>query len=96
MRQTFIVSYDISCPKRLRRVYRLMRGWGDHIQLSVFRCEMNARELVELRSRLVEVIHHGEDQVLFVDVGPVEGRGGTSIRAIGKVYTPPERRAVVV
>jgi CRISPR-associated protein Cas2 len=96
MRQTFIVSYDISCPKRLRRVYRLMRGWGDHIQLSVFRCEMNARELVELRSRLAKIINSVEDQVLFVDVGPVEGRGSTSIRAIGKTYTPPERTAIVV
>lgn len=96
MRQTFIVSYDISCPKRLRRVYRLMRGWGDHIQLSVFRCEMNPRELVQLRSRLSALINTVEDQVLFVDVGPVEGRGSSSIRAIGKIYMPPERRAIVV
>jgi CRISPR-associated protein Cas2 len=96
MRQTFVVSYDISCPKRLRRVYRLMRGWGDHIQLSVFRCEMNARELVELRSRLSALINHAEDQVLFIDVGPVEGRGSTSIRAIGRIYVPPERQAVIV
>ena len=96
MRQTFVVSYDIADPKRLRKVYRLMRGWGDHIQLSVFRCELNPRELVELRARLALLINHGVDQVLLVDVGPVEGRGGTSIRAIGKVYTSPERRAIVV
>lgn len=96
MRQTYVISYDISCPKRLRRVYRLMRGWGDHIQLSVFRCELNARELVELRAQLSIEIDHEEDQVLFVDVGPVEGRGTTSIRAIGKVYTPPERCAIVI
>lgn len=96
MRQTFIISYDVSCDKRLRRVYRLMRGWGDHIQYSVFRCELNARELVELRSQLAFLINHQEDQVLFVDVGPVDGRGSTSIRAIGKVYSPPERRAIVV
>lgn len=96
MRQTFVVSYDIACPKRLRKVYRLMRGWGDHIQLSVFRCELNARELVDLRSRLAFVINQAEDQVLFVDVGPVEGRGSISIRAIGKVYSAPERRAIVV
>ena len=96
MRQTFVVSYDIADPKRLRKVYRLMRGWGDHIQLSVFRCELNARELVDLRSRLSVVINHVDDQVLFVDVGPVEGRGATSIRAIGKLYTSPERRAIVV
>ena len=96
MRQTFIISYDVGCPKRLRLVYRLMRGWGDHLQLSVFRCELNPRELVELRRDLVGIIHHGEDQVLFVDVGPVEGRGSTSIRAIGKAYTAPERSAIVV
>ena len=96
MRHTFVVSYDISCPKRLRRVYRLMRGWGDHIQLSVFRCELNPRELVELRKRLNDIINNAEDQVLFVDVGPVEGRGSTSIRAIGKLYVPPERCAIVV
>lgn len=96
MRQTFVVSYDISCPRRLRRVYRLMRGWGEHIQLSVFRCELNPRELVELRGRLSKIINNVEDQVLFVDVGPVEGRGSTSIRAIGKTYTPPERTAIVV
>lgn len=96
MRQTFVVSYDVSDPKRLRRVYRLMRGWGDHIQFSVFRCELNARELVELRGQLSFVINHHEDQVLFIDVGPVDGRGGTSIRAIGKVYAPPIRTAIVV
>ena len=96
MRQTFVVSYDIADPKRLRQVYRLMRGWGEHIQLSVFRCELNPRELVELRARLALVINHAFDQILLVDVGPVEGRGGTSIRAIGKVYTSPERRAIVV
>jgi len=96
VRHSFVISYDIACPKRLRRVYRLMRGWGDHIQLSVFRCELNPREIVELRSHLAQIIDHVGDQVLFVDVGPVEGRGSSSIRAIGKVYVPPERRAIVV
>lgn len=96
MRQTFVVSYDIACPRRLRQVYRTMPGWGEHIQLSVFRCELNARELVELRTSLANLIHHGEDQVLFIDVGPAEGRGATSIRSIGKLYVPPERCAIVV
>lgn len=96
MRQTFVVSYDVCDPKRLRLVYRLMRGWGEHIQLSVFRCELSARELVELRGELAFIIKHDEDQVLFIDLGPVAGRGNTSIRAIGKAYVPPERTAIVV
>ncbi len=95
MRQTYIVSYDISHPKRLRKVFKVLRGYGDHLQLSVFQCELNPRELVELRGRLSEIIHNGEDQVMFVDVGPVEGRGSTSISAIGRPYLDPERHAIV-
>jgi CRISPR-associated protein Cas2 len=95
MRQTYIVSYDVCDPKRLRRVFKLLRGWGDHLQLSVFQCELNPRELVELRTELCRIIHQGEDQVLFVDVGPVEGRGSTSIEAVGRPYTCPERHAIV-
>jgi CRISPR-associated protein Cas2 len=96
MRQTYIVSYDIGDPKRLRKVYRLMRGYGEHVQLSVFRCDLTHRSLVELRARLVGIIHHAEDQVLFVDVGPEDGRGSTSIAAIGRPYSQPPRTAIVV
>lgn len=96
MRQIYIVSYDISDPKRLRKVFKAMRNWGDHIQLSVFECELTDRELVELRTELTAIIHHGEDQVLFIDVGPVSGRGDRSIESLGRKYFPPERLAVVV
>jgi CRISPR-associated protein Cas2 len=96
MRQAYIVSYDVSHPKRLRKVFKLMRGYGDHLQLSVFRCELSPRELFELRGKLGRVINAGEDQVLFVDVGPVEGRGAGCITALGRPYTHPERHAIVV
>ena len=96
MRQTFVVTYDICDPKRLRKVYKLMLGWGEHLQLSVFQCELNHRELVELRAALARIIHHMEDQVLFVDVGPVEGRGSDSIHALGKPYIDVDRLAGVV
>ena len=95
MRNTYIVSYDISNPKRLRNVFKLMRGYGDHLQLSVFKCELNRTELIELRARLGDIINFREDQVLFVDVGPVEGRGSTSIRSLGRPYMNPERHAIV-
>ena len=35
MRNTYIVCYDICEPKRLRDVFKMMCGWGDHLQLSV-------------------------------------------------------------
>lgn len=96
MRHTYVVTYDISNPKRLRKVYKLMLGWGDHLQLSVFQCELNERELIELRAELARVVNHVEDQVLFVDIGLVEGRSANAITSLGRAYLDPERLAIVV
>jgi CRISPR-associated protein Cas2 len=73
-----------------------MLGYGEHLQLSVFRCELNKTEMVELRAKLSKEVHHDEDQVLFVDIGPVDGRGGGSIASLGRPYVPPERRVVIL
>jgi CRISPR-associated protein Cas2 len=96
MRNAYIVTYDIADPKRLRRVYQLMLGYGEHVQLSVFECELNPRELLEVRHALGEIIHHGQDQVLFANLGTVEGRGSESITSLGRPYVDPERCAIVV
>ena len=34
----FVIVYDISDTKRWRRVFRLMNGYGEWLQLSVFQC----------------------------------------------------------
>jgi CRISPR-associated protein Cas2 len=73
-----------------------MLGWGDHLQLSVFQCELNQRELVELRVELNGLIQHNEDQVLFVDIGVAAGGASGAIQALGRPYVDPERLAVVV
>ena len=95
MRQAFIVTYDVCDPKRLRKVYKIMRGYGRHLQLSVFQCELVPREKVELEAELRPEIKFDEDQVLFVDIGPADGRGCTSIEALGRPYVPTERTAVI-
>jgi CRISPR-associated protein Cas2 len=96
MRHTYVVTYDVSDPKRLRLVYKTMRGYGDHLQLSVFRCDLNARERVELRAALGAILHHGEDQVLFVRVGPADGRAASAFSTLGRPYVDPERAAAIV
>lgn len=96
MRHTYVVFYDIADDKRRTRVFRICLGYGDHLQYSVFRCQLTARELVELRGRLAEVIHHKQDQVVFVNVGPAEGRAADSFDAIGKPYRFEDQRAIIV
>lgn len=96
MRRTYIVSYDIADPKRLRNVFKKMRAWGDHLQFSAFECQLRKVDLVRLRSELAEIIHHDEDQVLFVDLGPAEGRGYRVITALGRPYVHIDAPPIVV
>ena len=39
----YVVTYDISDQKRWRRVFRVMNGYGDWVQFSVFQCRMGER-----------------------------------------------------
>lgn len=74
MRRLLIVAYDISDPKRLRKVFKTLKGFGQHLQLSVFRCDLTDSQRIRLVAQLGAVIHHDEDQVMFVDLGPTDGR----------------------
>lgn len=96
MRNTFLVCYDIRDDKRLRRVFRTMRDFGDHLQYSIFECQLNAIDLARCRHALSQIIKHTEDQVLFVDLGPTEGRGERVISALGLAYAPFDSPCIVV
>jgi len=93
MRNRHLVSYDVSDPRRLRLVHRLLRGYGDSVQYSVFVCDLARQERFELMHRLSELIHHKEDRVMLVDLGPVGGRGGQGWTFLGR--SVPEEKAPV-
>ena len=96
MRNMFLVCYDICDDRRLRQVYKTMRGFGDHLQLSVFRCELSPRERVEMIAALAPLINHDVDQILVVDIGPADGRAGEVFEALGRAYVQRGRHAIVV
>lgn len=95
MEHLYVLSYDIHDRKRWRRVFRIARGFGEWLQLSVFQCRLDKMRLIELEAKLAEAIHHHEDHVLILDLGPAE-KLKPSIRSIGKVYQPLERQPVIV
>ena len=96
MRTSYLVCYDICNDKRLRAVFQIMRGYGDHLQYSIFECQLTARDLAQCRADLAGVIHHREDQVLFVNLGPADGRGDRVITALGKPYTALDAPCIIV
>jgi CRISPR-associated protein Cas2 len=93
---TYFVTYDICDPERLRKVFTIMKGAGEHVQYSVFRCELSDRAKEELSADLLDVIHTGQDQVLFIDLGPSAGRAATCVSALGQPYEPPKRGPIIV
>lgn len=96
MKAHYIVTYDICDPKRLRRVYKKMQGAGDHLQLSVFRCDLTDRQREKLKLELCDVIKPSEDQILFIELGPSEGRPAERIEALGRPYAEPESLPVIL
>ncbi len=87
MRLTFIVTYDIRCDKWLRRVFRICKDFGMHLQYSVFECDLTATDKLHMEGRLKEVMNESEDQVLFFELGPASQRGERRISALGQSYT---------
>lgn len=90
-----IVTYDISDPRRWRRVFKTMHGFGDWVQLSVFQCRLTPRRRAELETRLRELVKPGEDHVLLIEVGPASGTK-LAIQSLGKTFSRIERHAVVI
>lgn len=51
-RRWYLITYDIRDPKRWRKVYALLKGYGEWLQLSVFRCLLTDRDREQLRWEL--------------------------------------------
>ncbi len=95
MRRHYLVTYDIADDRRRNEVFRTLHGFGNHAQLSVFFCELNDRELVQLRTRLRSAVHQREDQVLILDLGQASRPLDAGLEVIGKGYQPPVRTIVI-
>jgi len=96
MRRVCIVSYDISDPKRWREVYRTMRGFGEHLQLSVFSCDLTAAQRITMIAALEAAIDRTEDQILVIDLGPSQARPIHQVEALGRPLTVRDRGPVVL
>lgn len=97
MRRRYFITYDISDDKRRDRVFKALRNRGDHVQFSVFLCELNPREYATLKGDLQECVHQRKDQVLILDLGPTDAvfEIGQGIECVGSPYCPPQRIMVV-
>jgi len=92
----YLVTYDISDDRRWRATFRLMHGYGDWLQMSVFQCRLTRMRHIEMVDRLTAIISSTEDHVLIVDLGPT-GQVEPKVRSLGKrAYSAPSSRSVIV
>lgn len=94
-RKHYLVSYDISHPRRLRRVARVLEGFGYRVQLSVFQCPLDDLHLESLKAELAPEINSDEDQVLIVCLGPESEQTFNRFDWVGRPYRCAGRVTII-
>jgi len=84
-----VVSYDVATTspegrRRLRRVAKACKNWGQRVQNSVFECSVDATQWRSLRASLLEVFFAEEDSLRFYFLGN-EWRGRVEHHGIKSV-----------
>ena len=69
-----LITYDVSTEgdggkRRLRRVARACRDYGQRVQYSVFECDLEPAQWVTLRARLLKEIDQKQDSLRFYQLG---------------------------
>jgi CRISPR-associated protein Cas2 len=69
-----LVSYDVSMedaagPRRLRRVAKVCKNYGQRVQYSVFECLVDPAQWTAMRQRLIEEIDEEKDSLRFYFLG---------------------------
>jgi CRISPR-associated protein Cas2 len=93
---SYIVSYDIMDQKRLYQVHKTMKGFGDPLHYSVFRCDLSPKGRVELVAALTNIIKHDEDRVMIINLGPLDGEVDRRIEFLGARPEMSDHSAIVV
>lgn len=92
----YLVCYDIAEDPTRTRVYKTLRGYGEHLQYSVFRCALTPSKLVILRSFLEDQICQSTDQVILLKLGRAARASSWDAVVVGKPLPPIRRGARII
>lgn len=84
------MAYDIRDPKRLRAVHAAMKGFGDPLQYSVFLCDLDGIERIQMVLQLRSEMNERQDSIAIVDLGDPSSRGLECFEFLGVTMGLPE------
>ncbi len=96
MRRCYLVCYDIREPKRLRHVHKVMKGYGEPWQYSVFFCVLRDIDRVRMQSDLENEMNLKEDQALILVLGEDETASRQAATTIGQSLPKQNGGTVVI
>ena len=69
-----LVTYDVNTidpagRRRLRRIARICKDYGQRVQFSVFECQVDPAQWTDLRARLIREIDDEADSLRFYRLG---------------------------
>lgn len=96
MRRAFLICYDICDDRRLRRVFNICKGYGEHWQFSIFFAVLKPIDRVRLQAELEEEMNLDEDQCLIIDLGENIDEARERACVIGQPLGEQKRGMVVV
>jgi len=62
-RSLWVITYDISTPKRYRKIFALLKSYGRPVQYSVFECRLSETQSQTLISSMEQLLDLHEDRV---------------------------------
>ena len=86
----YIIAYDIPLDKRRSKVHKLLCGYGNWTQYSLFECCLTKRHLVELRAKLNKILEPLEDTVRLYRVC------GACVEQAITIGSPKPQQAVTI
>ncbi|MGI8980462.1 MAG: CRISPR-associated endonuclease Cas2 [Pirellulaceae bacterium] len=96
MRRCFLICYDVCDDKRLRKVFKICKGYGEHWQYSIFFAVLRPIDRVRLQSELEDVLNLAADQVLILDLGENEDAARAAACVLGQPLKGAMQGMVVV
>ncbi|MGC1480896.1 MAG: CRISPR-associated endonuclease Cas2 [Chthoniobacterales bacterium] len=69
-----LITYDVATSteggaRRLRRVAKVCLDYGQRVQNSVFECAVDPAQLVEMKTRLLDIADLDHDSLRFYNLG---------------------------